>query len=283
MSTPRLAAFQPRADPSAERARSGAAPVMEVFASIQGEGRYVGEPQVLLRLYGCPLRCRWCDTPGSWTIGAHARIDPGPRRAVRRAAPWVTPFQAALWIREVEGAHPRTVSATGGEPLVYVEFLRELEPLLDRRRLHLETGGGFPRALERVLERVDHVSLDLKLPADLDAPVELASRTALDEAPPCDEASWREARRAALALLAGRDARAERVVAGARPRGAFAPLLDDVSELAPDLPVYVQPVTPMHGVPAPSRAEIEAVVDEVLARGLTARVVPQVHRLLRLP
>ena len=44
------------------------APVMEVFASFQGEGLYAGEPQVLVRLRGCPLRCPWCDTPGSWRI-----------------------------------------------------------------------------------------------------------------------------------------------------------------------------------------------------------------------
>ena len=42
------------------------APVMEVFCSIQGEGLWVGQPQTFLRLRGCPLRCRYCDTPGSW-------------------------------------------------------------------------------------------------------------------------------------------------------------------------------------------------------------------------
>src|SRR5262249_30731890 len=52
------------------------APVMEVFASIQGEGAFVGEPQVFLRLRGCPVRCRWCDTPASWRVadGDRARI-----------------------------------------------------------------------------------------------------------------------------------------------------------------------------------------------------------------
>ena len=54
-----------------------AAPVMEVFASFQGEGLYVGQPQVFLRLAGCPLRCRWCDTPGSWAtrMDGQARIE----------------------------------------------------------------------------------------------------------------------------------------------------------------------------------------------------------------
>ncbi|MEM9800788.1 MAG: 7-carboxy-7-deazaguanine synthase QueE, partial [Planctomycetota bacterium] len=93
-----------------------AAPVMEVFASFQGEGLYVGQPQVFLRLAGCPMRCRWCDTPGSWDVrpDARARIDAieGPAAEERVASP----FQAALWVASVEPGEPRTVSITGGEP-----------------------------------------------------------------------------------------------------------------------------------------------------------------------
>ena len=79
------------------------APVMEVFASIQGEGRYAGEPQVFVRLHGCPLRCRYCDTPGSWDPGGtRARVAlPG---ATRREPALATPFQTACWIAEVEPA-----------------------------------------------------------------------------------------------------------------------------------------------------------------------------------
>ena len=87
-----------------------AAPVMEVFASIQGEGAYVGEPQVLVRLRGCPLRCRWCDTPGSWTLAREESAHVAAVAGARREGAWATPFQVACWIREVEPSGPRTVS-----------------------------------------------------------------------------------------------------------------------------------------------------------------------------
>ncbi|NCU85307.1 MAG: 7-carboxy-7-deazaguanine synthase QueE, partial [Betaproteobacteria bacterium] len=37
--------------------------INEVFFSLQGESSRVGLPTVFVRLTGCPLRCRWCDTP----------------------------------------------------------------------------------------------------------------------------------------------------------------------------------------------------------------------------
>ena len=37
--------------------------VNEIFHSIQGESTYAGLACVFVRLTGCNLRCRWCDTP----------------------------------------------------------------------------------------------------------------------------------------------------------------------------------------------------------------------------
>ena len=36
--------------------------ITEIFLSLQGESRSVGVPTVFVRLTGCPLRCRYCDT-----------------------------------------------------------------------------------------------------------------------------------------------------------------------------------------------------------------------------
>jgi len=250
---------------------------MEVIASIQGEGRYVGEPQVFLRLAGCPLRCRWCDTPGSWSpVRSEARI--AAPRGTARAPSAATPFQALCWIAEVEPGTPRTVSVTGGEPLLWPDFLLGLRGLAGPRRLHLETAGGHPEELRRVADAFDHVSLDLKLPSDLGAPVPVAG-----ESLPAGEAGWRDARRASLAVVAGRDAVAKLVVSGDRRGLDYRPLLADAAELAPDVPLFVQPVTPVGEVPPAPAALIVEVAELARSAGLDVRVVPQVHRLLRVP
>ena len=64
----------------AERqAKEARAPLIEVFHSVQGEGRFVGVPMAFLRVATCPLRCRYCDTPNSYEAPASAPICFGVR------------------------------------------------------------------------------------------------------------------------------------------------------------------------------------------------------------
>ena len=261
------------------------APVLEVFASIQGEGRYVGEPQVFLRLRGCPMRCTWCDTPGSWDVPAAASARVMTPDGPERHPLWASPFHAITWIGSAEPRDPRTVSLTGGEPLIWPEFILGLRTMLGGRRLHLETAGGHPEALARVIDVIDHVSLDLKLPADLEAPVPSIFEgpdgvRSTSETAPNDLATWRIARRRCLTLVSGRDACAKIVVSGERSRDDYQELLEDVSGLAAATPVVLQPVTPLGGATAPSAELLNDLAEDARDLGLEVRVVPQVHRTL---
>ena len=258
------------------------APVLEVFASFQGEGLHVGEPQVFVRLAGCPLRCRWCDTPGSWRVPSEPRARIATRAGRRGADGWASPERVAAWVAEAEAGPTRTVSVTGGEPLQWPGFVRALRTHLRPRRVHLETAGAHPRALAHVLEAVDHVSLDLKLPADLDEPEALGDGVAREGEPHGPE-QWAAVRAEVLALVRGRDACGKLIVAGERAPEEFVPLLDDLARLAPALPLVVQPVTPVGSVSAPRPERLAELVELALARHLTVRVVPQVHRLLGVP
>ncbi len=127
------------------------APVFEIFSGIQGEGILVGVRQVLVRFCGCNRRCFFA--PGSRQFADHR--NPMTAAAVARAA-------AAL--DAPRGLH-HSVSLTGGEPLIHAELLAALCPLLAEHGLpvYLETNGTLPEALERVLDGVQHVAMDIKL------------------------------------------------------------------------------------------------------------------------
>lgn len=102
--------------------------VIEVFASLQGEGPFTGSRSVFIRLAGCDLRCPFCDTVYS--------LDP-------RAGKPVSIEELA---RVVEEERPSLVVVTGGEPLLQRRGVNELARLLAGQgyRVQLETNGTLP-------------------------------------------------------------------------------------------------------------------------------------------
>lgn len=116
--------------------------VNEIFYSIQGESTYAGRPCVFVRLTGCHLRCRWCDTTYAFYEGA--------QRSVEQVLEQVRAYKCPL------------VEITGGEPLLQ----EEVYPLIDRLLLEgyevlIETGGGL--SIHRLDSRVVKI-LDFKAP-----------------------------------------------------------------------------------------------------------------------
>lgn len=122
--------------------------ITEIFTSIQGESDLVGWPTVFIRLTGCPLRCRWCDTPYSFHGGQWQTFDEILETAARSGC--------------------RHVCVTGGEPLAQKRCIDLLERLCDAGyTVSLETSGAVP--VDRVDRRVIKV-VDFKAPGSGEAP-----------------------------------------------------------------------------------------------------------------
>src|SRR5690349_3881634 len=114
----------------------------EIFLSLQGEARDAGWPTVFVRLTGCPLRCRYCDTAYAFHGGEWREID--------------------AILAEVARHGVRHVCVTGGEPLAQKRCLALLAKLCDAGYVvSLETSGAIDIA--GVDARVSRV-LDIKTP-----------------------------------------------------------------------------------------------------------------------
>ena len=114
--------------------------VCETFLSIQGEGTRAGRPAFFIRLAGCNLRCRWCDTPYA--------LDAAGGRPHRIAD-----------LLHAAARHPRAmVAVTGGEPLLQPACVDLLAALVDMgREVVMETNGSLsiapvPAGVARIVD-----------------------------------------------------------------------------------------------------------------------------------
>ena len=123
--------------PSAARLR-----ITETFLSLQGEADTVGWPTFFIRLTGCPLRCRYCDTAYAFHGGE-----------------WRT---VARLLDETRDSRARHVCVTGGEPLAQRPCQTLLTVLCEAGfQVSLETSGAIDASA--VDARVSRV-IDVKTP-----------------------------------------------------------------------------------------------------------------------
>ena len=122
------------------------AKITEIFSSIQGEGLYVGQAQTFVRFHGCNINCSFCD---------EAR-----KNQFRE-------YSAQELIEAIIRENNKVVSLTGGEPLLYSGFLKEVLPRLKKRGfvIYLETNGTLKNKLLEIIDFLDIISMDIKLPS----------------------------------------------------------------------------------------------------------------------
>ena len=112
--------------------------VTEIFKSIQGESTFIGLPCIFVRLSGCNLRCRYCDTKYAYRGGTGMEIS----EIVRAAKLFGIPL----------------VEITGGEPLLQEETPALARALLrNGYRVMVETNGSLdisrlPNGVIRIMD-----------------------------------------------------------------------------------------------------------------------------------
>lgn len=234
----------------------------EIFLSFQGEGSEAGRRQLFVRLGGCHLRCRYCDTPDALErVPSYQVFGPDSVRALPNPASVESVVGELVQLLEHEPAVDGT-AITGGEPLLQPDFVVELlaAPGIPRPRM-LETSGTMPEALRTVLPQVDLVSMDIKLPSNSG-----------------ERGFWDQ--HARFLAIAGDKAYVKVLVDAGTDVAEVARAAELVHDRAA---VFLQPITGSNG-----RVDVDA---DRLRRFFAAarqhsrdvRVLPQTHKMLRIP
>lgn len=120
----------------------------ESFGTVDGPGiRFV------VFLQGCPLRCKYCHNPDTWSI-TDGKIQESAQEVFEKVKRYKKYF-----------GKKGGLTVTGGEPLVQLDFVLELFKLCKRENIHtaLDTSGYiFNNKVKEILEYTDLVLLDIK-------------------------------------------------------------------------------------------------------------------------
>lgn len=225
--------------------------ISEIFSSLQGEGIHLGEKHIFIRFEECHIHCTYCDElekPGKWMTLDEV-------------------IEAVEALENSDGPHA-FISLTGGEPLLYLPFLKPLmQKLRDRRKkIYLETNGILGKALNEVLSLCDCIAMDLK-PSSV-----TGERKFLDE------------HREFLRIARGKNIFIKVIVSKTIDGAEFAELLDMVSQTAPETPVILVPLS--SEVEGHEDPELMRILYQLLKTGAALlkdiRIVPRFHKILNI-
>ncbi len=250
--------------------------LIEVFSAIQGEGLNVGTRQIFIRFALCDLRCHFCDSAHTWSVPSTCRCERSP--GVRDFEIHSNPVPLNILLETVErqnlpGLHD-SISLTGGEPLLHAPFLLQFLPQVRYSTglpIYLETGGHRPEQLATILPYIDSVGMDLKLPS-------VSGENRFSE----HEEFLQRCHRASVEVFV------KLIISSQTNTDELKRAAELVAAVNPEIPVFLQPVTPLE--PSQQFGEIQVLAptpEQVLTwqalmkRSLKqVRVVPQTHKML---
>jgi 7-carboxy-7-deazaguanine synthase len=236
----------------------------EIMESIQGEGLLVGSRQVFLRFTGCNLRCSYCDTPASFQPMPYCQV----AKVTGRGDLWEqvpNPFSVEQVLEQLKNYSSQWISLTGGEPLLWADFIKEMGASLKPQgyKLLLETNGTLYEQLGECLPYIDVISMDYKLP----------SATGMD----CG------AKHAQFLTVAVEKPVYIKIVIDAKvDQEEIEEAVEIITAVNPNITLILQAVTPIRDAVSPSiekLLDLQKICQETIR---DVRIIPQIHKMMGL-
>ena len=219
------------------------AKISEMFLSLQGEGIYMGIPQLFIRFYGCDLSCDFCDTkPTSYKT--------------------FTPDSLMSKILEYKETY-HSISLTGGEPLCQVAFIKtflEEYKKYHKKMIYLETNGSLYKALPKIIEHVDIIAMDFKLPSStLGLPL------------------WKEHERF-LRISSRKEVFVKSIITQNTTSEDIIRMIKIVGSVSDEIPIVLQPATVSDNNKKVTRNRLSELRDIAKKTMRRVEIIPQIHK-----
>lgn len=134
--------------------------ISELFYALQGEGPSIGTPAVFIRLAGCNLQCKWCDTLDVWRRGSDMPVEDVVEAAIHMAS-LRDSYKEGIYNLVTGRVH---IVVTGGEPLLHAtdvdELIKDTRARAPSTYFELETNGTIGND---VIYKFDQVNCSPKL------------------------------------------------------------------------------------------------------------------------
>ena len=225
-------------------------PIDEVFFSYQGEGIYAGIPQIFVRFSGCNLKCNYCDTPKSLKPDLNTK--------------YFSSYELFKCIKRTFNKNRNkftyfkpSVSFTGGEPLLYTDFILDLiKNYFDENfSVYIETNGSLPNQLKKIYKYCDVISMDIKFKSA------------------CNKDLFKEHQK--FLEISKKKAFVKTVITKDTTKEEFSKAINLISNISKKIPLIIQPAD-FNNVTNNKVFEFYAIAKTKLK---DVRILPQLHKL----
>lgn len=127
--------------------------INSIYRATEGEGVFLGRPQIFVRYQGCAIGCLNCDSKDTWEF----RED---------MAQSLSEVMEAIHKEGLNGTI-KNVSITGGDPLhpAHVPHVLALVKMLKEKKYYVNIEAAGTRVVDEIFDLVDYVSFDFKTPS----------------------------------------------------------------------------------------------------------------------